>query len=401
MDKKAIEEIKQDANSIRDVLIALRRNIHSFAEVGFELPKTVELVKNRLNEIGLVPQDCGRSGVVATVGKGERCILLRADMDALPICEEACVDFKAENGNMHACGHDMHTAMLLGAAEILKKHEAELSCTVKLVFQPAEEILEGAKNMIENGILENPVPDAAMMIHVISVKETACGVAIVSGPGVVAPAAEYFEITLKGKGGHGSSPAECVDSLTAAARVVLGLEEIPARELLVDEDAVLTVGMLNAGVAANVIADVAIINGTMRAYDEEVCEKIKNRIIEITRGISDAYRVEGEVKFTHSCPTLINDSSLTDAIYECASELLGEDKVIKTQGRGGGSEDFAYISHRVPSVMLTVSASDGEYPLHHPKISFDESVLSVGAALYAYAAMELLKNKGADTPRMA
>lgn len=377
----------EEAKAFMPYLQSSRQKLHQIAEVGFDLPKTVSFVKNALLEMGLQPVDCGKAGVTALVGKnrGGKVFLLRADMDALPM----------GNGNMHACGHDMHTAMLLGAAKLLKAHEGELQGTIKLMFQPAEELLEGALDMIGAGVLENPKVDGAMMIHVMAGMSLPSGTVLVSAPGVSAPAADYFEISVQGKGCHGAMPNTGVDPLTVAAYILIGLQEIQARELSADERAVLTIGSIQGGTAANVIPDVVTMGGSMRAVTEETRGLLKQRMTEIATGIARSFRAEAAVAFTKGCPTLVNDKALSLFTTQAMKELLGEENVVVAEGAGGGSEDFSYISHKVPSIMLALAAGEPKngyaYPQHHPMVKFDESVLAVGSAVYAYTAMRWLE----------
>lgn len=403
MNKMNSQEWLSQAKVLQEELVQHRRWLHEHAEIGFDLTKTKNYVKGQLEQMGYEPQECGKSGLVVTVGQGKKkgVFLLRADMDALPICEEAQISFASKEGTMHACGHDMHTTMLLGAAKLLKQHELEIEGTVKLMFQPAEETLEGAKDMIDAGVLEHPVVDAAMMIHVTGGLPMPAGTVIVASPGVSSPAADYFTIEVQGKGCHGSMPQQGIDSLTAAAHILIGLQELQARELGIAEQAVLTIGKMNGGTAGNVIADCTIMEGTIRSYDESVREKIKTRMSEIADAIAKAYRAEAVVEFGSGCPTLVNDKQVSTTIYENAKELLGEGMVYttyalsggKTSG-SGGSEDFAYVSQMVPSVMLAMAAGEPEkgyvYPQHHPKVMYDESVLSIGSAVYAYCAIKWL-----------
>ena len=402
------ENLLQEANEINDIILKARRKLHSNAETGFELDSTLEFVKNELTDMGIAPVDCGKAGISALIGKksSERVFLLRADMDALPIQEQSDVEFASQNGNMHACGHDMHTAMLLGAARLLKAHESELSGTVKLMFQPAEEIFEGSQDMIKAGILENPKVDAALMIHVMAGMPFPAGTVIVSAPGVSAPAADYFEIKVHGKGCHGSMPNTGVDPLTAAAHILISLQEINSRELALGERAVLTVGSMNAGTAANAIPDTAVMGGTIRTFDEETRSFIKNRITEISSSVAGAFRASASVVFGSGCPTLLNNNDLSACADRYVKELLGKDRAFSVSeisaASGGreasgaaGSEDFAYVSHKVPSIMLALAAGQPEkgysYPQHHPMVKFDESVLSIGSAVYAYTAMRWLE----------
>ena len=381
-----------------------RRYLHMHPGTGFDIGESVEFVRCQLEKMGYEPMRCGRAGIVALAGgkRPGRTFLLRADMDALPISEEADVDFRSENGRMHACGHDMHTAMLLGAARILKEHEDEICGTVKLMFQPAEEIFQGAGDMLDAGVLENPKVDAAMMIHVMAGMPMAPGTVIVSAPGVSAPAADYFEITVQGVGCHGSMPNMGVDPLNAAAHILIALQEINARELGLADKAVVTIGTMHSGNAANAIPDKAVMGGSIRTYDEDVRAIIKRRLTEISTGVASAFRARAEVTFGSGCPTLKNDPALSKAIGGYMKELLGNERALNAADMAGdgasksaGSEDFAYVSQRVPSVMLALAAGQPEkghsYPQHHPKVTFDEAALPAGSAVYAYAAMRWLE----------
>lgn len=386
-----------EAGTLQSQMEKDRQWLHSHAETGFGLVQTKEYVKKRLIEMGYAPVECGKAGLVATVGSGDgKTFLLRADMDALPIREESDVPFACGTGNMHACGHDMHTAMLLGAAQLLKRHESEIRGTVKLMFQPAEEVFQGSSDMIAAGVLENPRVDAAMMIHVLAGMPIPAGTVIVSAPGVSAPAADYFTIRVQGKGCHGSAPQNGVDALTAAAHILIALQELQAREIEASAGAVLTVGTMQGGTAGNAIADSAQMCGTIRTYDEETRAFLKKRLSEISRGIAAAFRAEATVEFGSGCPTLVNNQALSEQVFGILSELLGRDKVGRSPAgaRGGGSEDFAYVSQQVPSLMLALAAGEPDkgfpYPQHHPKVKFDESVLSTGAAVFTGTAIAWL-----------
>ena len=401
------EKLLQEAEEIRDRVLSERRTLHQTPGTGFDIGETFAFVQKELTDMGLQPVGCGRAGLVALVGgrKPGKVFLLRADMDALPIREEADVEFASQNGRMHACGHDLHTAMLLGAARLLKAHEDEIEGTVKLMFQPAEEIFEGSHDMIEAGLLENPKVDAALMIHVMAGMPFPAGTVIVSAPGVSAPAADYFEIKVQGKGCHGSMPNTGVDPLTAAAHILIALQEIHARELALGDRAVLTIGTMNGGTAANVIPDIVTMGGSIRTFDEETRAFIKRRMGEITEGTARAFRAEAGVTFGSGCPTLVNNKELSHCCETYAKELLGPEKAFSVEelnAMGGGSgsktagsEDFAYVSQEVPSIMLALAAGQPEkgycYPQHHPMAKFDESVLPGGSAVYAYMALRWLE----------
>ncbi len=404
------EQLLEEARQHQEQLLKDRRYLHAHPGTGFDLAETVAYVKAELTAMGYAPQDCGKAGVVALAGgkKPGKVFLIRGDMDALPVSEESGEEFASQNGCMHACGHDMHTAMMLGAARLLKAHEDEIEGTVKLMFQPAEEIFEGAHDMVEAGVLQNPAVDAGMMMHVTAGMPFPVGTAVIMAPGVSASACDFFEIKIQGKGCHGSMPESGVDPITVAAHIVLALQEIRTRELAMSDEAVLTIGTIQAGNAANVIPDTALLKGSIRTFDEEVRQKIKDRMTDIVSGMAALYRAEGQVIFGSGCPTLKNDPAVAGDIASYAKELLGARGAFtpaelaamagpggNKQSKAGGSEDFAYVSQEIPTVMLALAAGrpqDGYvYPQHHPKVKFDEAVLPSGSALYAYAAMRWLE----------
>lgn len=397
------------AHELAPELVAHRRHLHACPELGFELPQTTAYVRQKLEEMGYRPQPCGMSGLVALAGgqKPGKVFLLRADMDALPIREEAPVDYAAQNGNMHACGHDLHTAMLLGAARLLKEREGDIRGTVKLMFQPAEEIIEGAAEMLRHGVLENPAVDGAMMIHAIAATPAQPGTVVVSGPGVSAPAADYFTITVRGKGCHGSSPNTGVDPLTIGAHILIALQELHARELAMGDRAALTVGTFHGGTADNAIPDCAVLGGSIRAFSEETRAFLKERMTQMVPAMAQVFRGSAQVEFGACTPCLDNDPALTEDAHRYAAELLGEDMALSAARLGGlgegapkmsGSEDFAYLSQRVPSVMLALAAGQPDqghvHPQHHPAVTFDEQALPCGAAVYAHIALRWLEEHG-------
>lgn len=402
------EELLKEAESYKDLLVEDRRYLHTHPGTGFDIKDTVDYVRKQLEEMGYQPTNCGKAGLVALAGgkKPGKVFLIRGDMDALPMKEEAEVDFPSTNGNMHACGHDMHTAMMLGAARLLKAHEDEIEGTVKLMFQPAEEIFEGSHDMIETGVLKNPDVDAALMIHVMAGLPVPAGTVISCDGGVSAPAADYFDIKVQGKGCHGSMPNNGVDPITAAAHIITGLQEIQARELPLTDGAVLTIGTIQAGNASNVIPDTAYMGGTIRTYDEDIRAFLKERMTAMAEGIASSFRASATVSFGSGCPTLKNDMELAECTPHYVKELLGPAKAFtagqlnamsgpgKAQ-KSTGSEDFAYVSQEVPSIMFALAAGHPEdgycYPQHHPKAKFDESVLPSGSAVYAYTALRWLE----------
>lgn len=390
-------ELLKRAKALQNELTELRRRLHATAEVGFDVEKTQKIVTETLKAYGYAPKACGKGGVIADVGKGKTQFLLRADVDALPIREKTELPFAAKNGNMHACGHDIHAAMLLGAAKLLKENETRLKGGVRLLFQPAEELLEGATDMIRNGAI--PKTGAGVMLHVMTGVPLKTGTLVVSSAGVSAPAADFFEVRVRGKACHGSAPQNGVDALSAAAHILVALQEVSAREIPAGEGAVLTVGKLQAGNADNAIADEAVFSGTLRAFSEETRTLLKTRLQAVSKGVAKAFRAVASVRFKSGCPTLLNDGQVSKYAYETLRKTLGNEVVYSaevgggTAKKSGGSEDFAYISQLLPSVMLGVGAGNEkegyEYPLHHPKATFDERALPIGA--YAFTALALGK----------
>lgn len=396
-----MRNLLEEAKNLQETIVKDRRYLHQHAEVGMDLPITSAYIVDRLKEMGYEPEVIAGSGVVALAGgkKPGKTILLRADIDALPILEENELEYKSNTGNMHACGHDIHAAMLLGAAKLLKDHEDEIEGRVKLMFQPAEEQLAGAKAMIEAGILESPKVDAAAMIHIFSGMPMKSGTLVVSEPGYTSSSADMFHISIKGRGGHGAMPQESVDPLNVAAHIFIALQEIIARETEPSRTAVITVGQLHGGNAANIIPDTAFLEGTIRAFHKDDRELMRNRVVEISQGIASTFRATANVEFRMECPSVYNDSQLSDFTIKTNKELLGDEGVITFSdifpgGKMTGSEDFGYISEKVPSIMMALGGGSPEegypYPQHHPKVDFNEDIMYVGSAVYANTAMEWL-----------
>ena len=397
------DKLLAEAEALQPQLQKWRRTIHRNPEIGFDLPKTRALVKQALTEMGYQPQDCGKAGILALAGgkRPGKTILLRGDMDALPIFEESGEVFASEiPGRMHGCGHDMHTAMMLGAARLLKAHEDELEGTVKLEFQPAEEIFQGSPDMLAHGLLEDPHVDAAVMFHVLGGMPLPLGEVLVPGGGITMASCEQYHIVVHGKGGHGSMPENCIDPITAAAHIHIALQEINARELSQNDFGVLTTGRFAAGAASNVIPDTAEMWGTIRTTDPENKSGalIKQRMTEIAQGVAAAFRCTAEVMFSDFCPCMVVDKALAQDAFGYLADLLGQgvmDMTALTGGKpGGGSEDFAFVSHEVPTVSLFLAcggpAQGCRYSQHHPKVRFDDSVLYKGSAAYGYVAMRWL-----------
>lgn len=387
----------EQAKLIKEYMIEYRRTIHKNPEVGAELPKTKKYVINKLKEFGYEPTEICESGIVAIIegNKPGKTFLLRADMDALPIVEVTKCDFKSTNGCMHSCGHDMHTAMLLGAAKLLKQNQDEIEGTIKLVFQPDEEGFTGAKRMITAGVLENPKVDAAMAMHVHS--GTTSNV-VLCGLGTSIAGCNRFRIVVNGTGCHGAMPETGVDPINIAAHIYISLQEIIAREISATQPAVVTIGKFSGGEAPNIIPGEVIMEGTIRSLNKEVGEFIFNRMKEIVESTAKMFRGEAKLIELSSVPPLANNTDLAKEITSYVKDLVGEKSVCLFEGGGMGSEDFASYSYEVPSVYLMLGAGTkqenslyGE-PMHNEKVVFNEDILVTGAAIHTACAIMWLKN---------
>ena len=355
---------------------------------------------DKLNEYGYEPEEICESGIVAVLRGGQtsaesKTILLRADMDALAIKEEAPVEFASRNGFMHACGHDMHTAMLLGAAKLLKAHEKELKGNVKFVFQPDEEGFTGAKKMLAAGVLENPKADVGMALHVNS--GTPSGM-FLCGLGVCMAGCTLFKIKVKGTGCHGAMPETGVDPINIATHIYLSLQEIVAREIAPTSPVALTIGRFDGGKAPNIIPEEVVMEGTIRTMDRDLSDKIYNRIEEISKQTAELFRGYAEVTETASAPPLLNDKELVKEMAGYIKEITDPSKVFIFEQGGMGSEDFASYTYEIPcSYLLLGAGSPSENPLfgkpmHNDHVVFNEDILPLGSAALATCATKWLAN---------
>lgn len=421
----ALSDIVHVSPEMDSWLRETRRMIHVNPELMFEEKDTADLVQKHLTEVGVefkpgVGGDgrslymdakeleragitpgppTGGTGVLGTIvgtrGAGPgKTVLLRADMDALPMDEENDVEYKSRNpGKMHACGHDLHTTVLMGVAEILNANKERFDGTVKFMFQPGEEGGGGALAMIEDGILENPKVDAAYALHV-SPEHPAGQVSMNHGPR--SAAADMFEIHVHGTGGHGASPQGAVDTVYIAAQIVVGLQEIVSREIAALEQAVLSVTTVHTGTAMNIIPERAVLTGTVRTYNEDVRDQIQKRMAEVASGIAGAYRAEAELIYLRGYPAMQNDEEIVEIARQACIDVLGADNVHSSAPIMAG-EDMAYVSARVPTCMYSLGVKNEErgiiYPPHHPKFDADEDAIAVGVQTMAAVALRFL---GAD-----
>lgn len=380
------------AQELGEETITHRRYFHTNAEVGLEMPKAAAYVMEQLTRYGLQPERCGH-GVTASLGKGGRTLLLRADMDALPMKEESGESFACPTGTeAHTCGHDFHAAMLLTAAKLLKENEAALKGTVRFMFQPAEETFEGAKDMIAHGILDHV--DGALAFHVASGRMPV-GLYSYNSGGVMMSSVDGFRITVKGRGAHGAYPNLAVDPINIAVHIYLALEALIAREADPAKNCVLTVGNFSAGSAPNIIPDTAVLQGTLRTNDPACRKLLVKRLKETAVGTAGVYGGSAEITMLSEVPPLICDKAFTDQMVSYLQEIPGLTPHPDTSANA--SEDFAVIAAQIPSAFMYLSAGfqdqRGDAPAHNPKVRFNEEVCLIGPACLAHCAARWLEEE--------
>lgn len=389
------KEILQEAKNIQEDIVKNRRAIHKFAEIGFELPNTVNYVLKELKSYGIEPKVIADAGITFTIGKGEKTFLIRGDMDALPTPEDTGLDFSATNGNCHACGHDIHTAMMLGAAKILKNHESQLKGVVKFMFQPAEEQLAGAKAMVEENILENPKVDAAFAIHITTGLENSKSGVIYHAPKELNYTADAINITVKGKDAHGSTPNLGVDSIYVASHIAIALKSLTETSVPPNVPSVVLVGKIAGGTACNTVPGETFMEVTVRSKSTEYRNILVEKIEKVSKGIAESLGAEAIVEYQYGMPLMYNDDKLDKELSEYIKELLGTENVADLKSFNG-SEDFALIGEKVPStlMLLGLGSIDEGYPyyLHHPSLKVDETAIYKGSAIYAYTSIRWLED---------
>jgi amidohydrolase len=389
-------ELLESARALEPRLVADRRTIHSHPEMGYEEEQTSTLVQARLRDLGIQYRSgLAKTGVVAQI-KGELgegpCVLLRADMDALPIDEKSGVPFASEvPGVMHACGHDAHTAMLLGAAQLILERRSTFAGTVKLMFQPAEEGGAGAARMIEDGVLGDPPVDAAFMLHVWP--ELDAGT-VSFGPGPQLAGADAFTITIEGQGGHAAHPHSAIDPIVVGAHVVVALQTLVSREVDPTVPAVVTLGSFNAGNKSNVIPDRAVLQGTIRAFDDELFAHLEQRLREVVTGVATTLRAKAHIEFEMRYPPSVCDPDMAYQLGLTARSLLGPEAVFDSHPEMG-AEDFAFVLQKVPGAMLWLGVKHPSWPkpkpVHTATFDIDESALPIGSSAMAGVALDYLK----------
>lgn len=367
-----------------------RRYLHQNAEVGFDLPITTKYVMDRLQEIGLEPKEICKSGVTALIEgkKPGKTYLLRADMDALSMNEENVLEFASKTNAAHNCGHDMHTAILLGAAQILKENVDELEGNVRLMFQPNEEAFLGSKAMIEAGVLEDV--DVASCMHMMldyDASNYACA------PGFFSSSCDGFKITVNGKGCHVAMPHLGIDPINVGMSICTAFQQLVSRETPPKETASLTFGQFSGGNTPNIVPDKVVIQGTLRTYNAELRAKLVNRMQTIVKSAGEMYGTTVEYEVLSDVPSIYVNPEMLEEVKTYLSEIEGL-TLANDNFRITPSDDMAFISEKVPTVYLLLQArvKDNPYPHHNPKVLFDESAMTWGAAMHAQCAFEWLRN---------
>lgn len=383
-----------EAEGLFDYVVSIRRDLHRHPELGFKETRTASVVARELRNLGLeIATGIAETGVVALL-EGARpgpTILLRFDMDALPIQEETGAEYASQNpGVMHACGHDGHIAIGLTVARLLHAHRKDLAGAVKLVFQPAEEGLGGAKRMIEEGVLQTPRPTTALGVHLWNNKPLGW-VGITPGPTMAA--ADIFTVRIIGKGGHGAMPHETVDPVVAAAQIVSSLQTIVGRNVPPTKTAVVTVAAIHGGKAFNVIPSQVDIKGTLRAFDPDVRQLVIERFNAIVHSIAQGMGCQATIKIESLTPALVNDPQVAARVQNIVRRIL-PDCNLETDYQVMGSEDMAFFLQETPGCFILVGSANVEKGLdashHHPRFDFDERALPIAAAIIAEAAAEYL-----------
>ena len=391
----------EECKKLQEELVRMRRELHQIPEVGDMLPETRSYVEGKLKEYGIpFTENSHDSGLIAVIkgGKPGKTLALRADMDALPITEENEVDYKSRHeGAMHACGHDTHMAMLLGAAKVLNEHKDELCGSVKLFFQTNEEGSRGAERIVNDGCMDDV--DAVFGTHIgcILSKDLPSGT-VVAVPGCCMASFDKFVIKVKGIGCHGSTPEKGVDPINIAAHIVINLQEVLAREIAAVKPAVLTIGKFNAGVAYNVIPSEVVIEGTIRALEEDVRQELAKRIGEISKATAETFRGSAEYEMIWGAPPVVNDAKMAELAADSARDVLGNDMVVDhIAAPNMGGEDFAYYLMKKPGAFMFLSSADPkkhtDVPHHNPRFNVDEDVLWEGSAVFVRIAERFLAGK--------
>lgn len=383
------------AKDIEKEIIDIRRDFHMYPELGFDLQRTSSKVKEFLKKEKIEFYETAQSGICAMIygNNGDKTIGIRGDMDALPIDEKNDCSYKSKHpGKMHACGHDAHTAILMGTAKILNNMKNELNGNVKLFFEPAEETVGGARVMISEGVLNNPNVNAVIGLHV---EEWIDSGKIGIKKGVVNAASNPFKIKIIGSGGHGASPHSTIDPIVISSNVICALQNIVSREIPPTDAAVITIGSIHGGTAQNIIPDEVNIEGIMRCVKKEHRELLKKRLKEVTEGIVTSMRAKCEIEIQESYPCLYNEDAMVDLLIDSAEKVVSSQNIIKLDNPSMGVESFAYFAIEKPAVFYYLGCRNTEKGIinaaHNSKFDIDEKCLAIGTAIQCQTAWEFLK----------
>lgn len=389
----------EEAQKISNKIVQWRRDLHKIPEIGMELPKTEAYLKKILEQLDIKYKSySGHSGLTVDFGNGKgKTVVIRADMDALPIVEETGLPYASDNQNMHACGHDAHMAMLLGTATVLKMHEQEINGTVRLLFQPGEEFPGGAQVMVQDGVLENPHADYVLALHVSNRDDSYKNGDVAVNWEHTTAADDQLYLTIYGKGGHGSRPDQCVDPVAIAALVVNNLQYIISREVSPYSSSVLTIATMRGGNGVNnIIPDTAEIIGTVRNLDKETRDFVLKRIEEIVEHTVKAMRGDYVLEFKYPYPAIKNNKVVVKEFVDAAEKILGKDRCHILQFPELGGEDAGYYFEKIPGCYFYLQCPqacplDGKtYGAHNSKFCLDDSVLYVGTAMFLETTKKLL-----------
>jgi amidohydrolase len=387
-------DIRTTAHDLDPTTVAVRRDLHRHPEIAFEEVRTSRVIEERLLELGLEPRTgVGGTGVVCVMegARPGRTVIARADIDALPVTEAKDVAYRSTiEGRMHACGHDGHTAILLSVADALARHRGELCGRVVFVFQPAEEVVQGAHAMLVDGALDGLEPDHAVGLHLTTMLPTG-SIALRAGPAMAA--ADRFDLIVGGSGGHAAKPNETVDPVVIAAHVIVSLQSLVARETDPVDQAVVSLTSVQGGSAYNIIPDSVAIKGTLRTFDAATKDRLKGRIVELATAVAQAHRGTLASEWVDGSPAVVNDAAVTERIGAVAAQVVGAANVREMPLIMGG-DDMALWLQRAPGCYFFVGARGGDetgFPHHHSRFDFDEAALPIAVEALTRSVLELAR----------
>lgn len=390
--------IVRESKKIQNEIVNWRRELHKIPGTGLDIEETFNYVTNELDKMNIKYIPLIKTGIVALIegNSSGPTIALRADMDGLPIKEETNLPFSSKNNYMHACGHDAHTAILLGAAKLLSQNKHLLKGSVKLIFQPAEEIAAGAKPMIDNGVLENPKVHRILGLHIGAFfDEVKVGMVGVK-TGYITSAVDRLHVSIVGKGGHGAMPHLSVDPITISSEIILALQKIVSRETNPLHPVVITIGSIKGGTTWNVIPDKVTFEGTIRSIYPEDRDRLEKRIIEVCEGVARINGAKAEVSYNKVCPSVNNDDEVTKDFIKSAEKIIGKNNLVLLENPTMVSEDVAYFLEKVPGTFFFLGSNNPQkgiiYPHHHSKFTVDEDVLWIGPALFVQGILDFFEN---------